>query len=66
MAMSPNKKFTLQFFGILVLMLVFVVGFVWFIQSLRPKKSYTQQLVEQCVADGRKEYECYALIYGGR
>lgn len=50
-------------FGLLILMLLGLFGgLVLAINGRTP----SQRAYTECIEDGRKPYECYSMIYGGR
>lgn len=55
---------------IMPIFILFLIGFVLVIVALPLAlmsgwKPQSQVAYEECMADGQKEYECYAMIYGG-
>jgi glucose uptake protein GlcU len=49
-------KFMLGFFAVIF----FIIGLIATVQSERANMHY-----KQCLDDGKKEYECYAIVYNG-
>lgn len=52
---SPSRAFSL--FGV-----VFAIMFVFVVCFIIRQFFYGQELLNQCVADGHKEYECVAML----
>lgn len=43
---------------------LFCLGASWIVKSYRDTINHNRELIEECIADGHKEYECQGIING--
>ena len=47
---------------IVITLLTIAAVLWWIVSNARAAAAYKEQLMQQCMKDGRKEYECYSML----